>query len=129
MYPSHVLQKRETIQVDYLKQFSIARFAETPRTLTVARHVDQEDDSEFFCIQILKVVDEHSGDSVEIWRKRLFLVPKQSLITRFDEKYGLFMCVQVMDPEENNQIFWMVSDCVDRRGFLLPLPAYSPVFV
>jgi hypothetical protein len=85
----------------------------------------QEDDSEFHTIWMGYFFDEEEKEKREICEKRIFTIPKQNIVIRFDNKFGRFVIVKVV-PESSTEEFWLVISIRTRRGFLIPLHAFIP---
>ncbi len=114
------------IHVRQIESLASEIFIETPRFVTFVHHVQKDDDSEFFCVRVSRVIDPHTRELVSVWQKRRYMVPRQELIMLWDPIFGHFVCARVVDQEIPLMDFWLLSHCTSRSGFAVSTTEFTP---
>lgn len=104
------------VNIRSLEELALEKYIECPKHITIVRHADLEDDSEFHCTRTAIMGPLRKGEGLV----RNFIVPGQTVIMARDPKYGLFSVIRVSE-EVNGPEFALVASVNSRMGFLLPL--------
>jgi hypothetical protein len=116
-------KKLPLIDVSELTQFAIDSYSETPKFMTIVRHADDVDHSLFFCVKIEQVIDPHSKKPVLVWSKKEFVVPRQRLCLYHSHGCNTYVAVEVMRGSQEK--FWLIADCINRTGILVPYEKFN----
>lgn len=102
------------VNIRDLEALSLERYVECPKFVTIVRHVDHTDDSEFHCVPstLLPLAD---GTKAPV---RNFIVPYQDIIMVQDINFGRFCIVKVLDTDDGPQ-YWLISSVNSRTGFII----------
>lgn len=103
-------------------------YSEVPKLVTAICHANASDNSEFHCVWTGTAHDIEGSRQQSEGRpyciKKVFLVPKQRMISCWDRKYGWFYAICVIPQFEvrlyGNQGFHLVAHMDSRKGFLIP---------
>lgn len=104
-----------------LELHAIEKYSECPKYVTIVRHADLVDDSEFHCVRV--PVSPSVGPVPRInsqYYQRNFLVPGQEVINFDDDEVGRFAIVRVLETEEGPE-YWLISSVRSRVGFIIPI--------
>ena len=104
-----------------LEQFAIEKYSECPKYVTIVRHADLEDDSEFHCMRV--PISSDLGPAPRLYSsyyQRNFLVPGQEVINFEDDEVGRFSIVRVLESD-NGPEYWLISSVRSRMGFIIPI--------
>ena len=108
------------VNIRELEKFAIERYQKCPKYITIVRHADLEDDSEFHCILM-----NHIGSSeIETGFQKDFIVPGQEVIMVHDPIFGLFSIIRVSEKEGGPE-FALVASAQSIGGFLMPIDKLS----
>jgi hypothetical protein len=114
-----LLQGVKMSPVRDLEKFAIEKYSECPKYVTIIRHADLQDDSEFHCVLFNSLIGPIlPGRSRSLQRD--FLVPGQDIILAHDMLYGLFSITRVLD-QDLDVGYWLIVSVHSRMGFLIPL--------
>ncbi len=109
------------VSIRDLEKWAVEKFKQCPKHITIIRHADREDDSQFHCVPMLtkdvSMVQRH--EPVD------FIVPGQTVIMVEDPEFGLFSIIRVTEKEGGPE-FALVTSVTNRMGFLLPLEKLPP---
>lgn len=94
------------IQINFreLEKFSIERYQRCPKYITIVRHANLEDDSEFHCILM-----DYIGPKPQSWLQRNFIVPEQKVLMANDATFGLFAIIRVYEKEDGPEFALIAS--------------------
>lgn len=118
--------------VDFQRREAIESYSRCPLTVTVVRHAEEMDDSEFDCVHIGLCHNFERGawteETVHYASERIFIVPKQKIDTWKDPDYGMFYLVRVVPrftllSHRNEREFYLIGQMNGRAGFLVRLSA------
>ena len=116
----------KTFLVRRLEAFAVQRFSECPKYVTIIRHADLIDDSEFHCVPSLPFVGPlQQGKTLY---ERNFTVPGQRVIHIKDKEFGLFTMLKVLE-KENDSVLWLISSVVSRMGFTISNDSDFPEYI
>lgn len=101
-----------------LERHALEKYKECPKYVTIVRHADLVDDSEFHCVLSAPFVGPPRQRGYSHYQKN-FVVPGQKVINFDDDELGKFVLVRVIAEDEVG--YWLVASVRSRVGFLLPL--------
>ena len=103
------------VNIRDLEKDACENYKQCPKHITIIRHADLEDDSQFHCIPMsTKDMPMQRSEPVD------FIVPGQTVVMVEDREFGLFSIIRVTE-KENGPEFALVTSVTNRMGFLLPL--------
>jgi hypothetical protein len=105
------------ISIREWEALAIERYSECPRQMTIVRHADNQDDSEFFCI-LAASFEGPVLPGVHAEYRRYFDVPGQDMTVVEDSQFGPFSVVQVWDQHDRSAYF-LFTGVHSRMGFLV----------
>lgn len=107
--------------VRQLEKFAVERYIECPKYMTIVRHADLEDDSEFHCVCMIASPELGPQPGIGFpYYVRNFVVPGQEIINFDDEVVGKFVILRVV-KEENDKEYWLITNVWSRVGFIIPI--------
>lgn len=104
------------VDIRSLEKDALEKYIECPKHITIVRHADLEDDSEFHCQIVALMGPPKPGTSTT----RNFIVPGQEVVMVEDKKYGQFSIIRVSE-EVNGPEYALITSVHSRMGFLYPL--------
>lgn len=106
---------------------AIELYSKCPKAITVIRHADKTDDSEFHCIWKGLMFDWFSRSFAQVCAKRVFTVPRQQAQYLVDPNCGGFLAVRVRPQfpitSYVSSEYWLFASVKDPFGFLVPADA------
>ena len=102
-----------------LEQYALEKYKECTKCVTIVRHADHDDDSEFHCVPAAPFMGPLLPGIFSQYQRN-FLVPGQDVINFNDEEVGRFSIVRVLE-EENGPEYWLIASVTSRVGFIIPI--------
>lgn len=99
-------------------------FLKVPRIITIYRHAMLEDDTKFHCVHPVLFIGPRQGKDNNFFHETNFDVPKQEVLSFFDDVFGRFTVVEVTDSKSKEK-FWLVASENSRNGFVVPFAEHT----
>ncbi len=104
-----------------LEQYALEKYSECPKYVTIIRHADLEDDSEFHCVRsLLSPVFGPVPCIKSSYYQKKFIVPAQDVINFEDDEVGRFSIVHVTEVDGDSE-YWLIASVRSRMGFIIPI--------
>jgi hypothetical protein len=120
----HLKKDIPPISIREWEAHATEKYSECPKHITIVRHADLEDDSEFHCVIATPFVGPlRPGEKANY--RRNFIIPGQDVMLVKDPEFGLFSIVRVMDEHDGSEHI-LFTGVNSRMGFVLPMEQVPP---